>query len=621
MDIVESIGLLKIDFLGLSTLTVMRKACELIEQNHGVRLDLDTIPWGDPSTYQLLSRGETVGIFQVESAGMRRMLIEMKPSSFDHVAAAVALYRPGPMEYIGDYIRRMHGEEPATYRHAKLEPILSETYGVLTYQEQIISIMTDLAGYSLSEADLIRRAVGKKKEGELLEHRTSFIARTQEHSGLPEDLAAAIFDDIEPFARYGFNRSHAVNYAAITCQTAYLKAIYTVEYMAALLSVERNNTDKLATLLTECRRLGIEILPSDVNRSESDFLIEGQSIRFGLGAVKNVGDGPIEVVLEARRAAGPFADLDDFCQCVDLRQVNRRALECLIRVGALDLFGHRAQLLAVMDRMMALSQQTHHAKEIGQLSMFDAVEGVDMGSAQSILDAMPSVPETPRRELLGWEKELVGVYLSEHPLQGLAAQLANVVTAFAHEIEEGMDGQRVTLAGMVSWIRPHITRRGEAMAFVQLEDLQGTVEVVVFPSTYRETEDLWQEDKILVVQGRVDSKGREPKVVCESVRDYLTVSRPSQVPRVPSAEALVSSLAQHLHIIIRRTGDQEQDIRLLGRVHEVLHQFEGQDQFSLYLADGRRRIQLDFPNDTTGYCSALAQQLTEILGHGALQLD
>jgi len=621
MNIVESIGLLKIDFLGLSTLTIMRKACELIEQNYGVKLDLDTIPLDDPAIYELLCSGETVGIFQVESAGMRRMLTEMKPSRFDHIAAVVALYRPGPMEYIGDYIRRMHGQEPVTYRHAKLEPILAETYGVLTYQEQIISVMTELAGYSLSEANLVRQAVGKKKKGELLEHRKSFISRAQTYSGIPADVAAAIFDDIEPFARYGFNRSHAVDYAAITCQTAYLKVKYPVEYMAALLSVERNNTDKMGVLLSDCRRLGIEVLPPDVNKSKSDFVIEGKSIRFGLGAVKNVGHGPIEAILEARRADGPFTNLDDFCRRADLRQVNRRALECLIKVGALDHFGHRAQLLAVMDRVIALSQRTHEAREIGQLSMFDLVEGLDMGSATSILDASHPVPEAPHRELLSWEKELVGVYLSGHPLQRSAKRLADVVTAYTHEIEETMAGQKVTLAGMVSWVRSHITRRGEPMAFVQLEDLQGTVEVLVFPSVYKGTEDLWQADKILVVQGRVDAQGREPKIICESVRNYLTVKEPAQAQQFPPSESPVTAGPQHMHITIRRSGDQEQDIRLLGQVHELLHRFEGQDRFSLYLTDEQRKIQLDFPNDTTGYCPALAQQLTEMLGQGAVRLE
>jgi DNA polymerase-3 subunit alpha len=621
MDIVESIGLLKVDFLGLSTLTVMRKACQLIQKNYGIELNLDNIPLDDPVIYELLSSGETIGVFQVESAGMRRMLTELAPSRFEHVTAGVALYRPGPMEYIGDYIRRMHGEDPATYRHPKLEPILKETYGIIVFQEQIISIMTDLAGYSPSEADRVRRAVGHKIKEELLQQRTSFVQGATEHSGIDRETAEAIFDDIEYFARYGFNKAHAVDYAAITCQTAYLKAKYPVEYMTALLSVERNNTDKMATLLGENRRLGIDTLPPDVNRSETDFVIEGRSIRFGLGAVKNVGDGPIEAVLRVRRAEGPFASLDDFCGRVDLRQVNRRALECLIKVGALDPLGHRAQILAVMDRMMALSQRTHEAQEIGQLSMFDLVEGLDVGGAMSILDGIPLVPEAPHREVLGWEKELVGVYLSEHPLQRFAGRLAEVVTAYTREIEETMAGQKVTLAGLVSWIRPHITRRGEPMAFVQLEDLQGTIELVVFPSIYRETEDLWREDKILVVQGRVDDQGREPNIICESVRDYLTTSQPAQAQRLEWPQRPATPSAQHLHITIHRTGNQEQDIRLLGRVHELLHRFEGRDRYSLYLSDEQRKIQLDFPNDTTGYCAALAQQLTEMLGQEAVRIE
>ena len=621
MDIVESIGLLKVDFLGLSTLTIMRKACELIQQNHRIKLDLDTIPLDDPAIYELLSSGETIGIFQVESAGMRRMLTELKPSRFEHITTGVALFRPGPMEYIGDYIRRMHGEESATYHHPTLEPILAETHGIIVFQEQILSIMTDLAGYSASEADQVRRAVGHKIKEELLLHREGFMQGAMAHSGVPREAAGVIFDDIEYFARYGFNKAHSVDYAAITCQTAYLKAKYPLEYLTALLSVERNNTDKMTSLMGECRRLGIDMLLPDVNRSESDFVIEDGCIRFGLGAVKNVGDGPIKAVLEVRLVDGPFTNLDDFCCRVDLRRVNRRALECLIKVRALDKFGDRAQLLEMIDRMIALSQQTQQAHEIGQLSMFDLVEGLDMGSATSIMETMPSVPEVPYRELLGWEKELVGAYLSEHPLQRFAERLTNVVTAYTHEIDETMANQKVTIAGLVTWIRPHVTRRGEPMAFVQTEDLQGTIEVVVFPSIYKETSDLWQEDKLLVIQGRVDYQGREPKIICESVRDYLTVSEPvhPQTPSSPNQSTSTSS--QHLHITIHRSADQEQDIHLLGRVHRLLHQFEGRDHFSLYLTDERKKIQLDFPNDTTGYCPALTQQLAEILGQGAVRVD
>ncbi|MEA3345099.1 MAG: DNA polymerase III subunit alpha [Chloroflexota bacterium] len=621
MDIVESIGLLKIDFLGLSTLTAMRKACELIEQNHGVKLDLDTIPLHDPAIYELLSSGETIGVFQVESAGMRRMLTKMKPNRFDHITAAVALYRPGPMEYIGDYIRRMHGEEPVVYRHPKLEPILEETYGIIVFQEQIIRIMTDLADYSASEADLVRRAVGHKIKEELLKQRTGFVQGAMEHSGIPRETAEAIFDDIEYFARYGFNRSHAVDYAAITCQTAYLKAKYPVEYMAALLSVERNNTDKIATFLGECRRLGIEVLPPDVNESGSGFVIKGRRIRFGLGAVKNVGEGLIEGILEARQSDGPFADLDDFCRRVDLRQANRQMLESLIKVGALDRFGHRAQLLAAIDRMMALSRRIHEAQEIGQLSMFDGGEDLDMGSATSILDGTPLIPEVPHRELLSWEKELVGAYLSEHPLQRFADRLSDVVTAYTHEIDETMAEQKVVIAGLVARVRHHTTKRGKPMAFVQLEDLQGTIEVVVFPSIYRETKGLWQEDNILVVKGRVDTKRREPNIICESARDYLIINKQApQEDKSPPSPSSTSS-PRYLRITIPRTGDPEQDIHLLGRVHELLHRFKGQDRFSFYLTDGVRKIQLDFPNDTTGYCPDLAQQMREILGEKMVKIE
>jgi DNA polymerase-3 subunit alpha len=599
----------------------MRRACELVQRNHGIELDLDSIPLDDPAIYELLSSGETIGIFQVESAGMRSMLAELRPSRFDHITAGLALYRPGPMEYIGDYIRRMHGEEPVTYRHPKLEPILEETYGIIVFQEQIISLMTDLAGYSASEADQVRRAVGHKIQEELLQQRASFVQGAVEHSGLPRETAEAIFDDIEYFARYGFNKAHSVDYAAITCQTAYLKAKYPVEYMAALLSVERNNTDKMATLLGECRRLNIVVHPPDVNQSATDFVIQEGEIRFGLGAVKNVGDGPVDTILESRKAGGPFVSLDDFCCRVDLRQVNRRALECLTKVGALDRFGHRAQLLAMMDRMMALSQQTHEAQEIGQLSMFDLADGLDMGSASSIAGTMPEVPEVAHRELLGWEKELVGVYLSEHPLQRVAPQLTNVVTTQTREVDEALAGQRVTMAGLVAWIRPHITRRGESMAFVGIEDLQGTIETVVFPSIYKETEDLWQEDKLLVVHGRVDAQGREPKIICESVRDHVTLSGPVEDLSVVPPQSRPDPQVQCLHITIHRTADQDQDIHLVRQICQLLRQFEGEDRFSLYLTDERRRVQLDFPNDTTGYCSALARELTQILGPDSVRVD
>jgi DNA polymerase-3 subunit alpha len=413
------------------------------------------------------------------------------------------------------------------------------------------------------------------------------------------------------------HNSHAVSYAVITCQTAWLKAKYPVEYMAALLSVERNNTDKVGQFIAECRRMGIETLPPDVNRSGRDFTIadgeKSRAIQFGLGAVKNVGEGPIEVVLAARQQGGPFEDIEDFCQRVDLRQVNRRALECLIKVGALDAFGQRSQLLAIMDPMMALSQSTHQAQDVGQLSMFDASSGFSLAMKSSI--PLPDMPEVPRKEMLAWEKELVGFYVSEHPLQQVAASLDGTVTTFCGEIDEEMAGQKVIIAGVVAWARPHITKKGDPMAFVNLEDLQGSIEVIVFPNVYEKTRELWLEDKILVVKGRVDTKGREPKVICESVQDYLLISRPVD------EEKYRPGRPRHLHITIQRSGEWEQDSERLAQVHNLLQSYEGDDRFSLYLVSDGRRVQLDFPNATTSCCPALEDALAEMLGVGAIRIE
>jgi DNA polymerase-3 subunit alpha len=424
--------------------------------------------------------------------------------------------------------------------------------------------------------------------------------------------------------------------------------------MAALLSVERNNTDKVGQFVAECRRMEIEILPPDVNRSGLDFTIEtaGRAIRFGLGAVKNVGEGPVEAILAAREQGGPFENLDDFCQRVDLRQVNRRALECLIKVGALDAFGRRAQLLPVIDRMVDLSQSTHTAKAAGQISMFDEVSGLSQVMGCSL--TLPDVPDVPRKELLSWEKELVGFYVSEHPLQQVAAKLDGVVTTSCGEIDEEMAGQRVVIAGVVAWIRPYVTKKENLMAFVQLEDLQGSVEVIVFPSIYEKTRELWEEDKILLIKGRVDTKGRGAKVICESVQDELVINRPADgsahekrrprkpINRTPSPGRQKAGntndkpqptaqdarqarqrkpALRHLRITIHRTGEQKQDSRRLGLVHSLLQSYEGEDRFSIYLVSNGRRVQLDFPNATTGYCPALKQALTEMLGAGAIRVD
>jgi DNA polymerase-3 subunit alpha len=666
MEILDSIGLLKVDFLGLSTLTVMRRACDLIRERHGIELDLNNIPLDDPKAFELLASGDVMGIFQVEGTGFRRVLAEMKPSKYEHIVAVLALYRPGPMEYIPNYIRRMHGEEEVTYRHPKLEPILDETYGIIVFQEQIMRMATDLAGYSPSEADLMRKAVAKKKKDDLLKHRKLFVEGSVQN-GIPRETVNDIFDDLEAFARYGFPKGHAADYAVITCQTAYLKAHYPVEYMTALMSVERHNTDKIGLLVAECRKMGLEVLPPDVNASDMDFSIEEvedgkQAVRFGLGAIKNVGEGPVYALLEARGADAPFKDLDDFCRRVDLRQVNRRALESLIKAGALRPFGTRSQLLAAAEYIMGHSASIHKARDVGQMSLFGTATGLSFSAEEAILAALPEIPEVPRKEMLGWEKDLVGTYVSEHPLQAIIIDLQDTVTHFSGDLDDSHNGQMVTIAGMVNYVRRHTTRKGAPMAFVGLEDLQGLIEVIVFPRVWKETQDQWELDKVVVVRGRVDAKGREPKILCESVTDQMRVYRPSeenrhavqspnsgrnggaQKTRVSEAPVAMerppqpnrpspvadsddgpdAAQSQQLIVTIRRSGDHQADVEILRLLHELLTEFEGPNTFKFHiLGDAQQNgsLELAFPNDRTFYCPELERELVAMLGPDCYHLE
>jgi len=519
MSVIDRLGLLKVDFLGLSTLTIMNKASKLIKERHGVEFTLDNIPIDDPETYELIGRGETIGIFQVESSGMRRYLKSMKPKKLAHVIAMVALYRPGPMDFIPDYISRMHGEEEISYRHPDLASIYEETYGIPVYQEQIMHSAVELAGYEPSEADSLRKAVAKKKKAKLIKHRKKFIQGAVD-KGIDRNTARQIFHDWEKFARYGFNKAHAADYGLISVQTAYLKTHYPVEYMTALLTVYQSNTDKVTLYASECRQMGIEILPPNVNHSDWGFTIqdgpEGNScIRFGLGAVKNVGEGPVEAIREGR-AGKPFTDINDFMKRVDLRRVGRRALESLIQVGALDDFGERPALLEAMERIIAISSSHFQAVDAGQMSMFCKETG---------LEERIELPDTPakisRRAQLDWEKELIGLYVSDHPLSTVIDTLKQNVTYFAQELGEANHHERVTVAGMVTHIRHHQTKNGKPMAFVTIEDIQGTIDLVIFPSVWRKVAELIQFDKIICANGRVDSQRGEPKVLVNRVTTQL----------------------------------------------------------------------------------------------------
>lgn len=528
MTILERVGLLKMDYLGLATLTIMRRACELIEKRHGKKFTLENIPINDPKAFDLLARGDVTGVFQVEGAGLRRMLTQIKPTKFEHIVAAISLYRPGPMEFIDAYIARMHGREKIKYPHPKLEPILKETFGICIYQEQIIQMAMDLAGYSSAEADMLRRAVGKKDKEKLFKEREKFVEGCQKASGIPKPTAEQLFVDLEGFARYGFNKAHGADYALLTCQTAYLRAYYPLEYMTALLTNDIGDVDKIGVLVNEARRTGTEILQPNINTSQMDFTIaaSNNAIHFALSAIKNVGIGPVETILAARAKGGAFKSLDDFCRRVDLRLVNRRVLESLIRAGAFDQFGKRAQLLAVLDRMLSASQAVHNASDRGQMSMFGSV-GMAAGMGADTFGTLPDTAELANRDKLASEKELMGVYFSDNPLLRLSKSTLKDISHMVNQLDESSTGQVVTLAGVVTSARVITTKKGDPMAFAQLEDPTGSIEVTIFPRTYAQTKALWNSDAILKIKGKVESRDGKVKILCESAGEYKVEIDPS----------------------------------------------------------------------------------------------
>ncbi|MBN2388713.1 MAG: DNA polymerase III subunit alpha [Anaerolineales bacterium] len=524
MGILEKLKMLKVDFLGLTTLTVMARACDLISARHAIDYHLGNIPTDDPETYRFLGEGNTAGVFQLEGSGMTKWLVQMKPQSLENVIAMVALFRPGPMEFIPDYISRMHGASEVEYRHPLMEPIFKDTYGIPIYQEQIMRASIDLAGYNPSESDDLRRAISKKKKDDIEKHRLKFV-KGAVAKGMDQPTAEAIFTDWEEFARYGFNRSHAADYGIIAVQTAFLKHKYPVEYMAALLSVTKNQTEKMAYYVADTRSMGVEILPPDINACGWDFDIqdvEGKpAIRFGLGAVKNVGLAPVELICKAR-GKKPFKNLDDFTRRVDLRAVGKRALECLVKVGALDAFGTRAAMLEGLDQVVAVSSSHHRAAEAGQLSLF----GVHTGVTEAI--HLPLVPEADRREALNWERELIGMYVSEHPLTPYAETIRRVVNYTSATLSEAAHQEPVHMAGMISAIRPHQTKTGKMMGWVTLEDLQGTVELVLFPRTWEKVQFILEVGGLILVDGKADAQSTPSKVLVDNIRTEIKLVEPLQ---------------------------------------------------------------------------------------------
>jgi DNA polymerase-3 subunit alpha len=626
MGDIAQIGLLKMDFLGLANLTILGKSIEIIKQSQGIDIDLHNIPMDDARTFDLLSSGETAGVFQLEGAGMRRYIKELKPTTFSDIAAMVALYRPGPMEHIPTFIDAKHGRKPIRYPHPTLANILEETYGVIVYQDQVLFIVQALAGYSLGQADIFRKAMGKKIAEVMKKERRSFIAgaRRKEFSA---EVAAEVFDLIEPFAGYAFNKAHSVSYALIAYQTAYLKANYPAEYINAFLTIHVGQTEKTANAVAECRRLNITVLPPDINCSQVYFSIEkdenGQpAIRFGLAAIKNVGTGAIESVIAERNQSGPYKSIEDLCRRGDLHAINRRVMESLIKAGALDSLENRGTLLNSVGRILSLAQREQHLRETGQSTMFD-LWGETAPVPLPELDMAPA--DISDREKAVWEKELMGVSFSEKPFSPVISE-ANTEATFCGQIDAELAGQKVVVAGRLISARYLLTKDGRSFASAILEDLHGQVEVMVWPKVYAETGDLWQEGNELIVQGKVRLRDDRVQISCDSVRYYQPEPIATAEPESPEAptEAVTTEAApeerHRLVINIIQTSDESGDIARLNRIRSALQVFHGQDEVQLNIVNDGEAINLRFPI-YTNYCPELHQRLVALVGEDGFRVE
>ncbi|MFD3006582.1 DNA polymerase III subunit alpha [Thermus tengchongensis] len=536
MGAVEALGLLKMDFLGLRTLTFLDEAKKIVKESKGVELDYDRLPLDDPKTFELLARGETKGVFQLESGGMTNTVRGLKPRRLEDIIALVSLYRPGPMEHIPTYIRRHHGQEPVSYvefPHAEkyLRPILDETYGIPVYQEQIMQIASAVAGYSLGEADLLRRAMGKKKVEEMQKHRERFVRGARER-GVPEEEANRLFDMLEAFANYGFNKSHAAAYSLLSYQTAYVKAHYPVEFMAALLTVERHDSDKVAEYIRDARAMGIAVLPPDINRSGFDFKVVGEEILFGLSAVKNVGEGAARAILEERERGGRFRSLGDFLKRLDEKVVNKRTLESLIKAGAFDAFGDRARLLASLDALLRWAAESRERERSGMMGLFAEVE------------EPPLVEAEPLDEItrLRYEKEALGIYVSGHPVlryPGLREVASCPLAELPHFARDLPPRARVLLSGMVEEVVRKPTRSGGMMARFMLSDETGALEVVAFGRAYEGVSPKLKEDTPLLVLAEVEREEGGLRVIAQAVWTYEEVAEAPRALEVEVDHALL----------------------------------------------------------------------------------
>ena len=603
MNSLEKIGLLKMDFLGLRNLTVINETIKIIKRTKDI--EIDNILLGDSKTFDLLKKAGSIGVFQLESTGMRDLLRKLRPEKFEDLIAVLALFRPGPIGsgMVDDFIARKNEKIDIRYDHPSLEPILKDTYGIIVYQEQIMRIVSNIAGLSLAKADSLRRAISKKTPEVMVAARKGFIDGCVKNN-INSRIADKIFNQIEYFSGYGFNRSHSAAYAMISYRTAYLKANYPIEYMTALLTSEKDNTDKLVVYIDEASRMGIKILPPDVNESFAKFTIVPEGIRFGLAAVKNVGQGAIDSIIDVRKKEGNFESLYDFCERVDSRLVNRKVIESLIKCGAFDSFKlHRSQLMAIVDQAMEVAGGIQKDRLRGQLSFFDTFE--DQEAFKDTFQEIPNIPEWPENQLLAYEKQMLGFYITKHPLARYEKLLRNYATCNTMELMNFHDGDEMFLGGIINKVKFTMTKKtGEKMAIVKLEDLKGFLEVLVFPKTFQNVGGLVKADAIVFIKGRISLREQEPKLIADDI--------------IP-LEEVKKRFTKSVSIGIVSAG-LEKDA--LDTIKGILSQYRGSiPVFITITTPDEKRINIQASDDFRVQPSDnLIKDLEELLGEGAVTL-
>ncbi|MBA2391786.1 MAG: DNA polymerase III subunit alpha [Ktedonobacteraceae bacterium] len=617
----EELGLIKFDFLGLSNLTILDNAVKFIKLSRNEDIDLERVPLdpiGDEiqdekrrKSFELLASGETTGVFQLEGPKMREYIKQLKPTRVEDVMAMIALYRPGPMDSIPDFVAAKHGRKKITYLDPRLAEWLEESYGIIVYQDQVLFIAVNMAGFSWGKVNKFRKALSKKMMDEVEGYKVDFVKGCVK-SGMKQKDAEELFTLVLPFGGYGFNKAHAASYAVVAFYTAYLKANYTAEFMAATMTTEAADAKKIANAIAECKRMGVEVLGPDVNKSDRGFAVENQGVRFGLLAIKGIGEGPIGEIVRARNEGGPFKSLADFCTRVDPKFVGKGAIETLIKAGGMDSLadGKRHMLLDAVDRAMQFGKSERAAKEHGMVSLFG-----DMQEIESAIEFALNLKalEISRKQLLAWEKELIGVYISKHPLAYLSDLFAEHVTHSTAEINEELDKHRVVMGGTIIEARRITTKKGDTMCVVKLEDMFGTIDVTIFPKTYEETAELWVEETVVIVHGEIQVRRDEPGLLC------------NRVEKLNAIEEEMNRKHYQVWLTLQLSGTDEiavsNDILKVQDIYRFIQERPGRDYYEVFVANGEWQARLVPGNNTMHYDQALHNKLEALLGKGAVEVQ